>query len=42
MKALILGLVAVFVIAVTADLVLDRLGFDSASQGSSSNAVRLD
>lgn len=41
MKALILGFVAIAVIAVGADLVLDRMGWSAAEVGSSSSSVRL-
>lgn len=40
MKALVLGLAATLLIGVTADQVLDRIGFSSAERGSGA-AVRL-
>ncbi|MFP7570100.1 hypothetical protein [Marivita sp. S2033] len=42
MKAMILGFVAIAVIAVAADLVLDRAGWSAEVRGASSTSVRLD
>lgn len=42
MKALVLGCVAIAIIAVAADQTLHRMGWSSADMGSSSSSVRLD
>ena len=42
MKAMILGFVAIAVIAVSGDLILDRMGWSSEERGSSEANVRLD
>ncbi|MFP7673929.1 hypothetical protein ACG74X_11315 [Marivita sp. S0852] len=42
MKAMILGFVAIAVIAVLGDLVLHEMGWSAEEQGSSSSNVRLD
>ena len=41
MKAMLLGFVAIAVIAVGADYTLDQMGWSSAEQGSSPASVRL-
>lgn len=41
MKALILGFIAIAVIAVAADQVLHRMGWSAAEMGSSNSSVRL-
>lgn len=42
MKAMILGFVAIAVIAVSGDLILEQMGWSAEEQGSSSGNVRLD
>lgn len=41
MKAMLLGFVAIAVIAVGADYTLDQMGFSAAEQGASPSNVRL-
>lgn len=42
MKAMLVGFVAIAVIAVGSDIVLDQMGWSAEEQGSSSGNVRLD
>lgn len=41
MKAMLIGFVAIAVIAVGADYTLDQMGWSAAEQGASSSSVRL-
>ena len=42
MKAMILGFVAIAVIAVAGNLILERMGWSAQEQGASAGNVRLD
>ncbi|HKK97208.1 MAG TPA: hypothetical protein VJ928_03445 [Marivita sp.] len=42
MKAMILGFVAIAIIAVSGDLILEQMGWSAAEQGVSPSNVRLD
>lgn len=42
MKAMMLGFVAIAVIAVSGDLILDQMGWSAQEQGSTPGNVRLD
>jgi len=42
MRAMLTAFVAMFVIAVGADIALDRVGFTAEERGSSPSSVRLD